>query len=78
MLEVGANSKVFKLIILDEIIADAFFVLQPSLDAAAISIEFAPENSFDNSHDDWSIAGNRGWRIRLISRKRKLSLKGIR
>lgn len=60
MLEVGANSKVFKLIILDEIIADAFFVLQPSLDAAAISIEFAPENSFDNSHDDWSIAGNRG------------------
>ena len=55
-LEVGANSKVFKRIILDEIIADVIFVLQPSLDAAAISIEFVPENS----HGDWSIAGNRG------------------
>ena len=59
-LEVGANPKVFKRIILDEIIADAIFVLQPSLDAAAISIKFVAENSYDNSHDDWSIAGNRG------------------
>lgn len=59
-LEVGANPKVFKRLILDEIIADAIFVLQPSLDAAAISIEFVSENSYDNSHDDWSIAGNRG------------------
>lgn len=59
-LEVGANPNVFKRIILDEIIADAIFVLQPSLDAAAISIEFVAENSYDNSHDDWSIAGNRG------------------
>ncbi|MDO8646477.1 MAG: ATP-binding protein [Candidatus Planktophila sp.] len=59
-LEVGANPKVFKRIILDEIIADAIFVLQPSLDEAAISIEFVAENSYDNSHDDWSIAGNRG------------------
>ena len=59
-LEVGANPKVFKRLILDEIIADAIFVLQPSLDAAAISIEFVAENSYDNSHDDWSIAGNRG------------------
>ncbi|MDP1850986.1 MAG: HAMP domain-containing sensor histidine kinase [Candidatus Planktophila sp.] len=59
-LEVGANPKVFKRIMLDEIIADAIFVLQPSLDAAAISIEFVAENSYDNSHDDWSIAGNRG------------------
>ena len=56
----GTTSKVYSRIILDEIIADAIFVLQPSLDAAAISIEFVADNSYDNSHDDWSIAGNKG------------------
>ena len=45
---------------MDEIIADSIFVLQPSLDAADISIEFVADNSYDNTHDDWSIAGNSG------------------
>ena len=51
-----ATSMVYSRIILDEIITDAIFVLQPSLDTAAISIDFAA----DNSQGDWSIAGNKG------------------
>ena len=51
-----ANSKIYNQIILDEIIAEAIFVLQPLLDTAAISIDFAA----DNSQGDWSIAGNKG------------------
>jgi signal transduction histidine kinase len=55
-LDIGASSKIYDRVMLDEIIADAIFVLQPSLDAAEISIEFATNNSLD----DWSIAGNKG------------------
>ena len=52
----GTTSKVYSQIILDEIITDTIFVLQPLLDEAAISIDFAA----DSSQGDWSIAGNKG------------------
>ena len=52
-LDIEAPSKTYDRVILDEVIADAIFILQPSLDAAEISIHFA----VDNSVNDWSIAG---------------------
>lgn len=52
-LDIGAPSKTYDRVILDEVIANAIFILQPSLDAAEISILFA----VDNSVDDWSVAG---------------------
>jgi signal transduction histidine kinase len=55
-LEASTTSQIYSRITLNEIIADAIFVLQPSLDAAAISIEFAADNSLDDS----SVAGNKG------------------
>ena len=55
-LDIRASSKTYDRVILDEVIADAIFILQPSLDAAEISVDF----SFDNSVDDWSIAGIKG------------------
>ena len=55
-LEANTTSQIYSRLALNEIIADAIFVLQPSLDAAAISIEFAASNSLDDS----SISGNKG------------------
>ena len=59
-LDTGATAQGYTRINLDEVIADTIFVLQPSLDAAEISIEFVTNNTYDNSHDDWSINGNKG------------------
>ena len=59
-LDTEATSQGYSRISLDEVIADTIFVLQPSLDAAEISIKFVANNTYDNSHDDWSIAGNKG------------------
>ena len=50
------TSKDYSRIILDEIITDTIFILQPLLEKAAISIDFAA----DNSQGDWSVAGNKG------------------
>ena len=55
-LEIGASPKTFDRVILDDVIADAIFVLQPSLAAAGIAIDFSP----DNTVDDWSVAGIKG------------------
>ena len=55
-LEIGASSRTNDRVILNEVIADTIFILQPSLDAAEITIEF----NMDNSLDDWSIAGIKG------------------
>ena len=55
-LEAGSTSKEYSRIIVDEIMTDTIFVLQPLLNKAAISIDFATENS----QGDWSIAGNKG------------------
>ena len=55
-LEASTTSQIYGRVTLNEVIADAIFVLQPSLDAAAISIEFTAGNSLDDS----SIAGNKG------------------
>lgn len=59
-LDTEAASQGYTRINLDEIIADTIFVLQPSLDAAEISIEFVATNTYDNFNDDWSISGNKG------------------
>ena len=55
-LGVQTTSKDYSRIILDEIITDTIFVLQPLLEKEAISIDFAA----DNSQGDWSVAGNKG------------------
>ena len=55
-LEASTTSQIYSRVALNEIIADAIFVLQPSLDAAAISIEFVADNSLGDS----SISGNKG------------------
>ena len=52
-LDIQASPKTSDRVVLDEVIADAIFILQPSLDAAEISVHFA----VDNSVNDWSIAG---------------------
>lgn len=59
-LDTEATAQGYTRINLDEVIADTIFVLQPSLDAAEISIEFVANNTYDNFHDDWSINGNKG------------------
>ena len=55
-LGVKNTSKEYSRIVLDEIITDTIFILQPLLEKAAISIDFAA----DNPHGDWSMAGNKG------------------